>query len=229
MNDAPENSPPIVTRRLYDYDETGEPAEADFLFDAPGVEALASFCAGIVLASGDETRAMTLLAAGAPIVFVGEAALRDAEVIGRLVARHGSERIGVYAPARRMPVSWAFETVSNADFKTVAPSACEPAWEVLTAAGEATGTLLRWWLAALRDLGATQFLVSADIADDSDLNICAGLNECFAGQLWIAPRSEAPSVPLDDWIVWGRCRQLALPPDLAAALATDEAEIPCAA
>lgn len=226
MTEAQQKSVPEM-RRLCCLDEAIEPTENDLIFDAPGVEAVASFCAGVVLESGDEARVGTLLAAGAPVVFVGEAALHDSTVVDRLVAAHGGEQIGIYAPARRQAVSWSFETVSNADFKTVTPSICEPAWEVLTAGGSETGTLLRWWLAALRDLGATQFLVRADIADDTDLNICAGLVEEFGERLWIAPLTD-PAPRLDEWVAYGQCRRLALPPELFARFNEIEGNTPCA-
>ncbi|UCH47203.1 MAG: hypothetical protein JSU95_14045 [Betaproteobacteria bacterium] len=193
------------------------------IFDAPGVEAVAAFCAGIVLETGDEIRAATLLAAGAPIVLVGEAALRDSGVVKRLIVAHGGERVGAYAPARRQAVSWSLETDSNADFKIVAPSTCEPAWEVLTAAGAGSGTLLHWWLAALHDLGATQFLVRADIGDDADLNICARLVESFDERLWLGPLADA-TPRLEEWITYGQCRQLALMPDLFARMDANETE-----
>jgi hypothetical protein len=181
----------------------------DFVFDAPGVEAIACDCGGIVLADGDEARAATLLNIGALRVFLGEAALKDSTIVSRLVAAHGGERIGIYAPARRQTVSWGFETVSNADFRTVTPSHCEPAWEVLLADGTPTGTLVAWWLGALRDLGATQFLVQAVIHDDVDLNLCADLVERFDNALWLEPVASG-DVPLADWIRYGQARQLAL-------------------
>lgn len=205
----------LVLRRWVAYGGDCELAEDDFIFDAPGVEAIASLCAGVILASGDEQRATTLLASGAPCVFVGEAALDDSTVIDRLVAAHGSERIGIYAPVRRQSVSWSFETVSNADFKTITPSHCEPAWEVIKADGGGTGTLASWWLGALRELGASRFLVRVDICDDSDLNLCAGLVEQLGAALWIGPLLEA-APRLADWVDYGQCRQLVLPAPLHA-------------
>lgn len=215
----------LAKRRLCRLNEAAEPTQDDLIFDAPGIEDVASSCAGIVLEAGDEARAAGLLAAGAPCVFVGEAALHDSTMVGRLVAAHGGERIGIYAPARRQSVSWSFETVSNADFRTLTPSTCEPAWEVLTAAGSGTGTLLHWWLVALRDRGAMQFLVRADIADDTDLNICAGLVETFGGQLWLGPLTD-PAPRLDEWIAYGKCRQLALPPELFARMNETAESVP---
>jgi hypothetical protein len=223
---SPEKSA-LATRRLLPavaLDTPNREVDAgDLLIDAPGVESLASFSAGVVLETGDEARAATLLASGASVVFLGEAALRDSTIIERLATAYGSDSVGIYAPARRQAVSWSFETASNADFKTVAPSVCEPAWEVLKADGAATGTLLPWWLSAMRDLGATQFLVRADIRDDTDLNICAGLVETFGDQLWLGPLKDA-APQLDDWIAYGQCRQLVLPPDLFARFAQAEVQ-----
>lgn len=201
----------VVTRLLRRY----EPADAaaigadDFVFDAPGAEAIAGECAGIVLAEGDEARAAVLLSIGASLVLIGEAALRDSGVVQRLAATFGAERVGIYAPAQRQTVSWGFETVSNADFRTVTPSHCEPAWEVLLADGAATGTLVAWWLGAMRDLGASQFLVRVAVDDDTDLNLCADLVERYGDALWLEPRLPG-AVPLSDWINYGQARQLAL-------------------
>lgn len=184
----------------------------DVVFDAEGVEAVAAECAGIVLAGGDEARVETLLAAGAPCILLGEAALADSSLVERLARTHPG-CIGIYAPVQRQTVDWSFETVSNADFKTITPSVCEPAWEVLKADDTPTGTLAVWWLSALRELGATQFLVHVDVRDDADLNILAGLVEALGNSLWISPRSDA-HLPLADWINYGQSRQLALSPAL---------------
>lgn len=210
---APEESV-LAIRRLSRFEADTGIADDQFLFDVEGVEAVASLCAGIVLPAGDEIRAATLLAAGAPRIFIGEAALLDSTVVDRLVAAHGGERIGIYAPARRQTVSWSFETVSNADFKTVTPSHCQPDWEVLRADGSGTGTLVAWWLKTMGELGAGAFLVRADINDDTDLNICAGLVEDLGESLWIGPLADtAPK--LAEWVEFGQCRRLALPDELA--------------
>lgn len=199
----------LALRCWLPFDGGCEIGEDDFVLDGAGVETIASLSAGVILVDGDEGRATTLLAAGAPCVFVGEAALADSTVIDRLTAAHGTDRVGIYAPLRRQSISWAFETVSNADFKTVTPSHCEPAWEVLRADGTGTSTLASWWLAAMRDAGASRFLVRVDIADDTDLNLCAGLVEELGDALWIGPLADlAPR--LAEWVDYGQCRQIVL-------------------
>lgn len=216
MDTASIEKPALTLRRLASFDPAGTWAVggADFVIDAPGAEDIATLCAGIVLpeAADTEARAATLLAAGAPLVLVGEAALVDSRVIERL-ANAFPGRVGIFAPVRRQPVSWSFETVSNADFKTVTPSYCEPAWEVLTADGTPTGTLASWWLKVMRDLGAAQFLVQAEVRDDVDLNILAGLVEEFGATFWACPRGEGGAA-LADWVVYGQCQQLVLPEHL---------------
>lgn len=205
-----ENKSALAVRRLVRFGDGSEIGVDDLVCDASGVEAVAALCAGVVLDSGDEQRVATLLAAGAERVFVGEAALVDSSVVDRLATAHGSEHIGIYARLARQSVSWSFETVSNADFKTVTPSHCEPAWEVLRADGSGTGSLATWWLKAMRGLGASSFLVQVDIRDDTDLNLCAGLTEDLGDALWIGPLHD-PAPHLADWVAFGQCRQLALP------------------
>jgi hypothetical protein len=204
-----QKSVPAV-RRLVAFADGAEVGAHDLVLDAPGVEAVAALCAGVVVDPGDERRVATLLAAGADCVFVGEAALLDSAMVDRLATAHGAAHIGVYARLRRQTVSWSFEKVSNADFKTVTPSHCEPAWEVLRKNGDGTGTLAGWWLKAMRGLGASRFIVQVDIRDDTDLNLCAGLVEDLGDALWIGPLQD-PAPVLADWIDYGQCRQLALP------------------
>lgn len=201
--------PAVKLRRWIAFEDGADVDPNDLVFDGPGVEAVAAICSGVVLPGGDEQRVATLIAAGADCVFIGEAALRDSTVVDRLVTTHGRKRIGIYAPLRRQSSSWSFDTVSNADFKTITPSHCEPAWEVLRADGEGTGTLAAWWLKAMRELGASRFLVRVDIHDDTDLNICAGLIEDLGDALWIGPLLES-SPHLADWVDFGQCRQLVL-------------------
>ena len=219
MDNAQQEKSAVVIRHLRQFADADAALVGadDLVFDAPGVEAVADACAGIVLADGDEARATTLLNIGAPCVFIGEAALRDSGIVQRLAAAFGSERIGVYAPAQRQSVSWSFETVSNADFRTVTPSHCEPAWEVVLADGSPTGTLVAWWLGAMRDLGASQLLVRVAIDDDTDLNLCADLVERYGEALWLEPVAGG-EVPLTDWIRYGQARQIALRDDMAVEL-----------
>ncbi len=215
MDADPSEKPALAMRRIVSCDSplAASIGPEDFVLDASGVDAVFADCAGIILVDGDESRADSLLAAGARRVFLGQAALLDSTVVDRLVARYGGERIGIYAPVRRQAVSWAFETVSNADFKVVSPSFCEPGWEVLKADGTPTGTLAGWWLGALRDQGVRHFLVAVDICDDTDLNICAGMVEDFGECLWLAPLHD-PAPPWADWVAFGRCRQLAFPAEM---------------
>lgn len=187
--------------------------ERPFVFDSPALEEGAGQCAAIVLVDGDEARAEALLLTGVPRVLMGEAALLDSGVIERLSARYGSERIGLYVPVRNLAVDWSFETVSNADFRVVTPSICEPTWEVLRADGSGTGTHAEWWIGQMVERGAGTILLRADIASDADLNLCAGLVEKHAERLWLCPLASS-NPPLDDWIAFGQARQLVLPLEL---------------
>ena len=73
-----------------------------------------------------------------------------------------------------MAVSWSFDTVSNADFRVVTPSLCEPGWEIVRADGSATGIRVDWWLGEMKKRGIATVLVQVDVLDDTDLNLCAG-------------------------------------------------------
>jgi len=171
--------------------------------------------AGVILAQEPEARARQLLQAGAPRVFLGEAALKDSSAVDRLAAQFGRERVGVYATARRMAVSWALETVSNADFRFMMPTHCEPCWEVLNAAREGTGTEVAWWLGEMSSLGAMSLLLRADVHDDTDLDILARIAEQHGERLWVGPL-EDPEPALADWIERAGVRRLALPHSLLA-------------
>ena len=104
---------------------------------------------------GDGAHARALLLAGAPCVFIGEAALRDSALVEALVAEFGSKRIGLYVPVRRMQVNWSMDAVSNADFRVMTPSVCEPCWEILRADGSRSGTHAGWWIGEMFRLGAS--------------------------------------------------------------------------
>jgi hypothetical protein len=143
----------------------------------------------------------------------------DSGAIGRLAAEYGSKRIGIYVPAKRMEVSWAIDTLSNADFKFMRPSVCEPCWEILDGAGERTGTHAAWWIGEMLSSGASSAFVRVEMEDDADLNICAALVERFGERLWLSPHGCSPEL-LARWTLEGKARQLALP---AAELAMKQA------
>jgi len=184
------------------------PAAEQLAFD--GDPLASGSAAGIVLERGSESRARELLGAGAARVYLGEAAFRDSAVLERLAAEFGPERLGAYAAARRMPVSWTLESVSNADFRYLTPSRCDPCWEVLSAAGEGTGAEVGWWLGEMSGLGAGSLLLRADLADDTDLDILARLVERLGDRLWFGPLEDARPA-LSDWIEHAGVRRLALP------------------
>jgi hypothetical protein len=186
-----------------------------FILDGEAVGAFLDTAVAVVLPAGDEARAIALLNAGTRQLLVGEAALRDAGLVPRLVAQFGPGRVGVFVPARRMKVSWSFDAVSNADFRVVTPSLGEPAWEILRADGSATGIRVDWWLGEMKKRGASTMLVQVDIGDDTDLNLCAGLVEALGDLLWLAPRG-ATEPRLADWETYGKAARIALPPGLFA-------------
>ncbi len=200
---------PEVVRPLLDTPllREGEPA---FVFECTALPGDPALIEGIVLRSGGAEQARSLLAQGAPRVYLGEAALLDSTVVGKLAAEFGGERIGVYVPARRMQVSWSMDTVSNADFRVMTPSVCEPCWEILRADGSGSGTHAAWWIGEMFRLGAADALMRADIEDDADLNILAGLTECWGDRLWLAPLNEA-NPDLEAWVGLGRASRLAVP------------------
>jgi len=184
-----------------------------FVIDGDPAGAWLASAAAIILPVEGEARASELLTAGAARVLLGEAALRDPELLPRLAARFGAERIGVFVPARLMEVTWSFDTVSNADFRVVTPSLCEAGWEILRGDGSATGIRADWWLGEMKKRGASIALVQVDILDDTDLNLCAGLVEDLGDRLWIAPRRQSDPA-LADWVAYGKATQIALPPSL---------------
>jgi hypothetical protein len=192
--------------------EFDERLTGQFVLNCPVPQTLRRVTAAIV-ATGGETEAVRLLEAGVPRVLIGQAALEDGELVRRLARRYSADRIGIYVLARPMEVNWSFETVSNADFKVVTPSIGAPSWDVLMADGSATGTHADWWIREMCARGASQVLIRADIKDNHDLNICAGLVEELGERLWVAPLN-AENPKLGDWIEFGQVRQLALPPAL---------------
>ncbi|ACK53172.1 hypothetical protein [Thauera aminoaromatica] len=181
-----------------------------FRFDEPGCAPLVEDGGIAILRQGDETRAAALLEAGAPQVLLGEAVLSDADLPLRLAARFGLDRVGLFVPARRMAVSWSFDTVSNADFRVVTPSLCEPGWEIVRADGSATGIRVDWWLGEMKKRGIATVLVQVDVLDDTDLNLCAGLVEALGEGFWIAPGGQFEPA-LADWVRYGKVTRIALP------------------
>lgn len=163
---------------------------------------------GMLPPEGGEAGIRAILDAGAQHVFIGEDALLDGALVEKLVTEYGSGRIGLYVPVRRMQVSWNMDTVSNADFRVMTPSVCEPCWEILRADGTRSGTHAAWWIGEMFRLGATDALIRADIEDDADLNILAGLTERWGERLWLAPLAD-PAPDFSAWVELGGARQLA--------------------
>lgn len=166
--------------------------------------------AHVVLGAESEATAASLLEGGAQRVFIGEAAVHNGDVVGRLIQRFGAARIGLHVPVQRQSVSWSFETESNADFSVVTPSLCEPTWEVLRASGESSGVRVAPWLDVMLQMGLQTIVMRADICDDTDLNLCAGMVETLGKRLWMAPLHD-PAPPVTDWIRFGQATQIALP------------------
>lgn len=200
--------PAVIVRRLCDSLPAGEDASPVFLIDCNPVPADPRRIEGIVLPGGNQARIRELLRAGAPRVFVGEGALLDGTLVEALVAEFGSERIGLYVPARRMQANWSMDTVSNADFRVMTPSVCEPCWEILRANGARSGTHAAWWLGEMFARGASSALLRVDMTDDADLNILAGLSERWGERLWLAPLAD-PAPDFAAWVELGGARQLA--------------------
>lgn len=174
--------------------------------------------ARVVLGCETEAQAAQLLQTGARQVFVGQAALDDPLLLTRLLQRFGQGRVGLHLPVRRQPVNWSFETTSNADFKVVTPSLCEPVWEVLRSDGSATAVRAKTLLQAAVGQGVDDLLLRVDMADDTDLNLCADMVETFARRLWVAPLTvnTPQALPWVDWVEFGQVTQLALPAKLYA-------------
>lgn len=160
-------------------------------------------------------RARALLERGARRVLLGDAALADRAGVAQLAADFGGDRVGLYVRARRMANQWSFETSSNADFKTVTPSVCEPTWEVLRSDGTAGARSAHRWIASMDAMGLRSALVEVDIDDDADLNLCAGLVELMGERVCFAPATQAAPA-LHDWVQYGQARAIALPPRVYA-------------
>lgn len=222
--------PAVSVRRLCESLPAGEDEPPVFLIDCNLIPADPRRIEGIVMPGGGKARIREILRAGAPRVFIGEDALLDSTLVEVLAAEFGSERIGLYVPVRRMQVSWSMDTVSNADFRVMTPSVCEPCWEILKADGSRSGTHAAWWIGEMFSLGASCALMRVDMTDDADLNILAGLTERWGERLWLAPLAD-PAPDFAAWVELGGARQLAVPdaviqnsPCLAALRGTPDIE-----
>lgn len=198
--------PALTARRLCDSLPTDDAAPV-FLIDSNVIPADPCRIEGVVMPDGDGAHARKLLQAGAPRVFIGEAALRDSALVEALVAEFGGKRIGLHVPVRRMRVDWSMDAVSNADFRVMTPSVCEPCWEILRSDGSRSGTHAGWWIGEMFKLGASSALLHADMRDDADLNILAGLTERWGERLWLAPLDD-PAPDFAAWVELGGVRQL---------------------
>ncbi len=164
----------------------------------------------IVVPKAGAARAKQLLIAGAKQVLLGDAALLEGTLVKQLADEFGGERIGVWLPTRRMEVSWSLDLDCNADFRCLTPSLGAPSWEVLKSDGSRTGTEVGWWAEQMLALGASVALVGTfDLADDVDLNICAGLIERFRSCLWFTPLGDQVS-DLAPAVRFGNVTQLVL-------------------
>lgn len=203
------NVPAVAVRLLCETLPQGD-CDPVFLFDRNVIPADPRRIEGIVAPERGKEGIRQLLLSGAPRVYVGEAALLDGNLVETLVAEFGGNRIGLYLPVRRMQANWSMDTVSNADFRVMTPSVCEPCWEILRADGTRTGTHAAWWLGEMFERGAGSALIQADITDDADLNIVAGLTERWGGRLWLAPL-EDQTPDFAAWVELGGARWLAVP------------------
>lgn len=219
---------PEITLYRWARPADGPFTEPVFLFDGDDLpENLAHI--SVVLRSAGLARARELLARGAERVLAGEAALLDSSLVEAMAGEFGPERVGIWVPAQRIEVSWVLDIHSNADFRCVTPSCAKPAWEVLKNDGSRSGTDAGWWLGQMLERGASLALLGADIAGDSDLNLCAELVEQFGARLCLTPLAN-PEADLLPWIRFGQARNLVVPDvqhdDEATMLALRHALVP---
>jgi len=198
-----------ITLRRWANPEGGPFAEPVFIFDGDDLPEDLTHVSVALRAAGRE-RARELMARGAARVLLGEAALLDSSLIEILSRELGAAKVGVWVPARRLEVNWALDITSNADFRCVTPSCARPAWEVLKSDGSRSGTEAGWWLGQMLERGASLALLGVDIADDTDLNLCAELVEQFGTRLWLTPLADLDA-DLLPWVRYGQARNLAIP------------------
>jgi hypothetical protein len=211
---APADLPPSpVVRRLVESLPAGRKAGPVFFNGDACIPAKLPAHLDVVLPSAGEERAREWLARGAAHVYLGDAVLQDSTLVERLAVGNAG-RIGIYAPAQRMAVSWNLDCHSNADFKVVTPSVCEPCWEILTASGRRTGTHLHWWLGEMFQRGAAGALIRVDIADDNDINILRGLTEAWSERLWIGPLDDARP-DYEAWVMQAGAARIVITPPVS--------------
>ncbi|WP_127474921.1 HisA/HisF-related TIM barrel protein [Sulfurivermis fontis] len=181
-------------------------------------ETATPLCTGahVVMERGALARIETLLAAGASRVLLGEKALLDTTMVQDAIARFGTQRIGLWLPARRMAVSWSLDRESNADFSFVMPTCPVPRWELLLADGTGTGTDAAWFAREMARQGVEQLVISLHQATADDLGLCAELSEELGDRLWLT-FAEGGSDPAP-WIAHGGVRQLIVNADACNAV-----------
>jgi hypothetical protein len=198
---------PTLTIRRWARHAGGPFAGPVFMFDGSLPRDLHNVTA--VTPAGSAERARELIACGADCVLLGDAAMRDSALVPALSAALGEGKVGVWVPARRMSVSWSLDYECNADFRCIAPSRVTPAWEIVSSSGQGTGTDAAWWAGQMLERGAAMALMAVDM-DDAGLNICAGLTERFASQLWFTPLHDLEA-DLTPWVEYGHAANLVLP------------------
>jgi len=199
----------LVLARWVDESGAAASAQPEFMFDRE-VLPERTLNATIVLPGGGLALARARLMAGTRQVLLADAALRDIAVLAAALTEFGAARVGAWLPARRAAVSWALDSQSNGDFKCMVPSNPQARWEVLTSDRQRTGTEIGSWIEKLVRLGVTTILVSVDMEDDRDLDLCAGLIERFGSRLWFSPL-DRPGADLVPWVEFGQVRRLVLP------------------
>lgn len=190
------------------------PGRPAFMFDRGDLGASLRDVA-VVLRSGGMAPARARLAAGARQVLLADGALRDIAVMQGAIAEFGAARVGAWLPLKRMEVGWALDSQSNGDFKCMVPSNPEARWEVLDSGLQCTGTEARACIDSLARLGVTTVLVSVDMRDERDLDLCAGLMQRFGSMLWFSPLDET-AADLASWVEFGQVDRLVLPQSRAA-------------
>lgn len=181
-------------------------------------ETEAPVCAGahVVMERGSLARAATLFTAGASRVLLGAAALLDTALVQEAIARYGTQRIGLWLPARRMAVSWSINRESNADFSFIMPTCPVPRWELLLADGTGTGTDAAWFAREMARRGVEHLVLSLHQAEADDVAIGAELCGELGERLWLT-FADAHTDPAE-WIRDSGARQLIVNTDACTAV-----------